>query len=136
MGKAFTKGQEVTILASWDNKGTVYYRDAIVHSCGQKQMVLTSAHTGEELGRHFRPVLGDIEQARAFWLGVFPRMTEEQAVASCLRAAGLVLKTERTFLAERKAKYSHNTGYIRCIEKDEAALHEPAALNRNDAKGR
>jgi hypothetical protein len=51
----FKKGQIVNLVKDWDGKGTVYIAPAIVHSCGKKQMVLTHAVTGVELGRHFRP---------------------------------------------------------------------------------
>ena len=56
MIKQFTKGQAVHLIHSWDDLGTFSVTPAIVHSCGSKQMVLTHAVSGQELGRHFRPV--------------------------------------------------------------------------------
>jgi hypothetical protein len=51
----FKKSQSVFLISSWNDKGRVQIVPAVVHSCGKKQMVLTNATTGEELGRHFRP---------------------------------------------------------------------------------
>lgn len=52
---AFKKGQEVTIIRKWSRDCTTYAQKAIVYSCGKKQMILTCAITGEELGRNFLP---------------------------------------------------------------------------------
>lgn len=55
MTKAFTKGQAVTIIRKWSKDCTAYAVKAVVYSCGTKQMVLTCATTGAELGRNFKP---------------------------------------------------------------------------------
>lgn len=130
MSKAFKKGQLVTYVASWDNKGTVTFRDAIVHSCGAKQMVLTDAATGKEMGRHFAPVLGSLDNVSAFnWGGTFPRMTEEEATAVCLKVGELVVKAEREHIAARRIQYaSASAGYHAALDKGEAELHEPRAM--------
>lgn len=55
MTKEFTKGQKVTIVANWNRLGDFTTREAIVYSCGKKQMILTDVTTGEEIGRNFKP---------------------------------------------------------------------------------
>jgi hypothetical protein len=125
MGKAFTKGQEVTQIADWDRKGTVTFRHAVVYSCGAKQMVLTDAETGEEMGRNFRPVVGEV-------CGTFPRMTDEEARAACLRAAEAILDYERAHY-NRCLSGGHSEAYNASVRKDLAALHEPRAISYGEA---
>lgn len=78
--KAFTKGQRVTLINSWNGKDIYSVTPAIVHSCGTKQMVLTHAETGEELGRHFRPV-------RQGWSDEIVLNVDEDAKAIALELA-------------------------------------------------
>ena len=127
MSKAFNKGDQVTLIGSWDNKGTVFYRDAVVHSCGKKQMVLTCAATGEELGRHYAPVCGDLAKVTSFnWIGVWPRLSREEAETLCLEAGALVVKAEREHLADRRERFADaSPGYFAALDKAEAELHEP-----------
>lgn len=126
MAKAFKKGDEVTYVSDWDRKGTAYYRQAIVYSCGTKQMVLTDAETGEEMGRHFRPVVGDL-------VGTFPRMTEAEAIEKCLAAGAAIV-------AKEAARYNHcltlgqSEGYNNAVRKDLAKLHEPRAVSYKEAQ--
>jgi hypothetical protein len=121
----FKKGDLVTYISDWDRKGTVTYRSAIVHSCGKKQMVLTCADSGEEMGRFFKPVRAEKGQ-----FGTFPRLTEEQAVEYGLAAAQGLLQYERerceTILAGPSARC--DSGYRAAIQKNLDALHEPRAL--------
>lgn len=132
MSKAFNKGDQVTLIGSWDNKGTVFYRNAVVHSCGKKQMVLTCATTGEELGRHYRPERGALEKVTGFnWVGVWPRLSREEAEALCLEVGALVVKANREHLAERRIRFADaEPGYFAALDKSEAELHEPRALDR------
>lgn len=131
MSKAFNKGDLVTLIGSWDNKGTVSYRDAIVHSCGKKQMVLTCATTGEELGRHYAPARGSLDKVTGFnWLGVWPRQSREEAEALCLEAGALVIKAVREHLAERRVRYADDKKFLAALDREEAQLHEPRALDR------
>lgn len=72
---AFKKNQNVFLIQSWNGKGEFQVVTAIVYSCGKKQMVLTDANTGRELGRNYLPtreqrarfdlVINDNEDARA-----------------------------------------------------------------------
>jgi hypothetical protein len=129
MTKAFTKGQEVTHIAAWNRSGTVYYRDAIVHSCGKVQMVLTDAETGEEMGRHFHP---GADRKYGF-AQTFPRMTKEEAVAKCLEVGAEVLVSERAHFARCLAS-NGSEGYNRSIQRDLDALPEtPAAVSYYEA---
>lgn len=128
MSKAFTKGQEVTYIAIWNRTGTAYYRNAIVHSCGNKQMVLTDAETGEEMGRHFHP---GADRKYGFEQ-TFPRMTEAEAVAKCLEIAAEYLAGERARF-ERCLASGQSEGYNNAVRKDLAALTEPKAVSYKDA---
>ena len=122
MSKAFKKGDAVTFISDWDRKGTVTFRDAIVHSCGKKQMILTDEQTGEEIGRHFKPEIGG-EMG-----GTFPRMTEEEAVAKGLEIAERVLAKEREHFARCLAG-NNGESYDNAIRKNIAALHEPRVIS-------
>lgn len=136
MSKAFKKGQQVTFIQSWDNKGTVTYRQAVVHSCGTKQMILIDELTSEEMGRHFRPELGDVSKVTAFnWNATFPRMSEEEAIALCLDAGAKVVAAERESIAAcRVRNVNAPATYHRALDRDEAALHEPRAVNYHAAR--
>lgn len=126
MAKAFAKGQEVTYIADWDHKGTVYFRHAVVYSCGMKQMVLTDAETGVEMGRHFSPQVGEI-------VGTFPRMSDDEARAACLRAAEVLLAKERAHFAQRLSVWGDDPGYAAAIQRNLDALHEPRATSYAEA---
>lgn len=125
MTAAFKKAQAVTYIADWDHKGTVTFRHAIVYSCGKKQMVLTDAATGEEMGRHFAPELGSLT-------GTFPRMTDDEARAACLKAAEAILEDQRARYAACLAR-GHGDAYNASIRKDLAKLHEPRAISHAEA---
>lgn len=127
MTKAFKKGDLVTYIDDWDRKGSTYYRHAVVYSCGKKQMVLTDAETGVEMGRNFRPErasgLGD--------QGTFPRLTEEEARAHGIALAEVIIERE----IER---YGHcltigaGDAYDSSIRKDIAQIHEPDTASYAD----
>lgn len=138
MTKAFTKGQEVTYISDWDRKGTVTYRHAVVYSCGKKQMVLTDAETGEEMGRHFAPDHGSLETVEmggyAFRMagGTFPRMTDEEAVEAGLKIAAAIQEYERQHYAQCLAG-NHSAGYYASIRKSLAELHDLRAISHAEA---
>ena len=96
--KNFVKGQEVTYISSWDGKGTFRFTHGIVYSAGQKQMILTDAVSGEEMGRNYRPYIGMV-------VGTFPRMTDAEATEACIKAAAGWLPTE---IASHKRLIAHN----------------------------
>lgn len=127
MTKAFNKGDLVTYIADWDRKGTVYFRHAVVYSCGKKQMVLTDAETGEEMGRHFAPVRGEDGAC-----GTFPRMTDEDARAACLKAAERILERERAHY-ERCLAAGNGADYDAAIRRNIEALHDPRAISHSEA---
>jgi hypothetical protein len=124
--KAFSKGDKATQIGSWDNKGTVFYRDVIVYSCGRKQMVLTDAITGEEIGRHFAPVIGSLDSIN--WCVTFPRMTEQQAVETCLIAGARIVELERVRMQDCIQRNSNDARYVASMQHDVDALHEPRAI--------
>jgi hypothetical protein len=125
MTSAFKKGQAVTLFSSWDDKGTIYYRQAVVYSCGQKQMVLTDALTGKEIGRNFRPVV-----ASGAALGTRPRMTDDDAAALCLDLAAAYLADQKASMEHSIAHYARGESdpYTQAMRRGIAALHEPRSL--------
>jgi len=124
MTKAFNKGDEVTYISDWDRKGTVFFRHAIVYSCGKKQMVLTDAETGEEMGRHFIPARAEIGNA-----GTFARMTDAEAAAAALALADNILVSETAHFERCLQNDTAGEGYKNSIRKSLAALHEPRAAS-------
>lgn len=131
MSKAFKKGELVTYVASWDNKGTFYFVQAIVHSCGAKQMVLTSEETGEEMGRHYSPKAGDVETLHmGNWGATFKRMTDAEAEALCLELAA---KVPSMWKAENERRRTHNENIGRTVLclYDLNEVHEPRAIKRS-----
>lgn len=133
---AFTKGQEVTILRSWDNKGTAYFINAIVHSCGKKQMVLIDAKTGEEMGRHFMPVLANEENLgkACRYEATFPRLSEEEATRIGLKMGALVISEEIAHAEACIRHYAGDEGYEAAVRKGLATLHEPRVIDRTGVK--
>jgi len=125
---AFKKGDAVTFIQDWNRKGAATYRHAVVYSCGKKQMVLTDAATGEEMGRHFAPKLGDD------FGGTFPRMTDAEAAAAALKVGERVI-------AREKAHFEHcltrdaSEGYLAAIRKDLAEIEAatPQGIEYADA---
>lgn len=128
--KAFKKGELVTYIANWDGKGTFYFIHAVVYSCGNKQMVLTSEETGREMGRTYAPELATIETRDRHtngYNGTYLRMTDEEAHAACIEVAGRFLVSERARLDACKANNGHHEGYSASIDRTIAMLHEPTA---------
>lgn len=133
MTKAFTKGQEVTYIASWDDKGSVFYRHAVVYSCGKKQMVLTDAVTGAEMGRNFKPEVGTTEtrwEGNCVYSagGTFPRVYGEELQALCLKIAEASLHQQRDHFA-RSLSGGWGESYDAVIRKQIAELHEPRVVD-------
>ena len=134
---AFKKGQEVTLITNWDSKGTFAYTHAVVYSCGQKQMVLTDAGNGREMGRNFAPAPGRLQAGieekggvAYHYLpgGTFPRMTDEEAEAACLQAGAAHNAYYAAYWEELKTKAWAHAPEV--MDKEIAALHEPCAVNR------
>jgi hypothetical protein len=132
MAKAFTKGDRVTLLIDWDLKGTVVFYDAIVHSCGKVQMVLTDAHTGEELGRHFQPAI-----ATGLEFGTRPEMQRDEIETLGLEiAAAELVKREAEILDFfERTKNSELSGKFAAKHRDEdlAKLHAPTVRTHAEA---
>lgn len=91
MAKEFKKGEAVTLVRNWNSKGEFAVTAAIVYSCGAKQMVLTDAETGYELGRNFLPTEKQYSRALVLKAGV-----DAQAVA---------LECAKKFIADEIAEY-------------------------------
>lgn len=124
MGKAFTKGQRVTVISDWDRKGTVCVRHATVHSCGTKVLRLTCDVTGDEFGDEYAPVVA--EQGRC---GVRPYLDGESLAVEAMAVATNQLEAERKYLTECR---DHNAAgpnpcrhYVAGMNASLAALHYP-----------
>jgi len=134
--KAFAKGDLVTCISNWDDKGTTMIRDAVVHSCGLKRMILTDAETGEEFGEEYYRPQNALEAGTLD--GVFPRLTEEDATRRGLDYAASFLAGIREIWEGHIVRNSHDAGYCRSIRQDIDELHEPrvdsySRVNAEDA---
>lgn len=137
MAKAFKKDQLVTFISDYDRKGTVYFVNAIVYSCGNKQMVLINEATGQEMGRHFKPTLGNIEvvyggpnEVIGFPGGTFPRMTKEEAIEVGMKIAANIQQYNIARLNRCIEMNGTNAGYVAAIRKDLDALHELTVIEK------
>lgn len=124
MTKAFKKGDEATLIASWDRKGTVCTRQVIVHSCGKKQMVLIDAESGKEIGRHFKP-----HRAGPGEFGVRPRITGDELREEALACAAAEREREEAHFARCLAG-GHGEDYDAAIRKEMAELHDFEVIDR------
>lgn len=126
--KAFKKGDRVTYIANYNRKGLFVFRQAVVHSCGKVQMVLTDAKTGEEMGRHFKPQVGNEHG------GTFPAMTDAEAVAKCEELAAAFLVNESAKLRRLSETGAENgEGYARAMLKNLDELGEPRGIDYHEA---
>lgn len=116
----FTKGQEVYITGSWDDRGTFYIFTRVVGSWGKKQAHIT--HTdGTPCGRFSRVYVDQVAGK------VFPATIGLEAMkAEALRQATEWLatrnaQTERS-IAGYKAQYNgtEESGYVKALRKDMA----------------
>lgn len=124
MGKAFTKGQRVTVIGDWDRKGTVWVRHATVHSCGTKVLRLTCEENGDEFGHELFPV-----EAMPGRVGVRPYIAGLAMEVEAMAVAVHQLEEERKHLTECRDRNANSTTpcrhYIGAMNKSLAALHEP-----------
>lgn len=127
MTKAFNKGDAVTFISDWDRMGTTFFRHAIVYACGKKQMVLTDAETGEEMGRHFIPVRAEIGRS-----GTFARMTDAEATAAALALAENIIASETAQFERCLQNDTAGEGYKNAIRKNLTALHAPRAASHRE----
>ena len=125
--KAFKKGDRVTRICDWDGRGTVAIREAIVHSCGAKRLILTDAESGEEIGRNFRPVRSDPSERVSRWGGdlIFPMLPREEAITIALESGALIAANEKASGELKLKNNSDQTGYCNAIRSMIADLHEP-----------
>jgi len=117
----FKKFQEVTLIQSWDDKGTVSFEHAIVEACGKKQMTLRHID-GTMLGRNFLPTREQYSRAI-----VVP--TSEFTETLALAHAEEILAYQRAHFARCLANKCGDA-YDRSIRKDIAELHEPRVIQR------
>jgi hypothetical protein len=123
--KTFTKGQPVTFLQNWDDKGTVRIVGLTVYSCGKKQMVLVDDVGAKFEGRRFYP--GETQHS---YSRVVARLTKDDAVAAALALGAEIVAAERDRKEQLIARYDfgEQAGYTKAMRRDIAALHEPRAV--------
>ena len=117
------KGDKVTMIKSWDERGTVAYYQAEVLSWGKiRATLIQESNTAR---RFCTPKVATNNEQ-----GIYPRMTDEAAEAMCLIVG-------RNVAAERKAQWekdieqnSHNAFYVAAIQKQINELHEPKAIKK------
>lgn len=112
MNKQFIKGQKVTYFGPWNNKGVVSYTHAIVHSCGNKQMILVCEATGNEMGRHFSPRAGEPGGS-----GTFPRVSDSATKLHGFKLAR-DFKEKRISSLESYIAKSDNPYYIKSVREE------------------
>ena len=132
--KAFKKGDRVTLIRSWDGRGTAYYNQAIVHSCGLKRLILTDEETGKELGRDFPPLNAADDPVP---LGLSNSNVYHRLEGAALVAVGEELakaEVERAREAFEKAieTYPDDHGYCRVMARKLARLHEPRIFSESE----
>lgn len=128
MAGIFKKGERVTYVADWDSRGTFYFIQAFVHSCGGKKVVLYNAETQQLLGRHFRPEIGIIQGVGRQTNGIFKQMSDDEAHAVCLAEAASYLAWRRQTIADSIEKSASGSLYAKAMEKQLAELHEPMSM--------
>lgn len=133
MAKVFNKGDLVTHITNWDRRGTFIFQTAVVYSAGMKQMVLTDEPTGEEMGRNYKPVIGDDDGT-----GTFHRMTDAEARAHCLKLGAAwipsFIDSHEKMIAFNKERWPESgPGYENCMRRDIEQLHDPVGISYEEA---
>ena len=121
--KRFTKGDAVTVIRSWDGKGTYTFEHSTIYSCGKVQMVLTDSEG-------FRG-----ERVYANDPSIVARGTDAEMVAQGVSRAVKFLE-DKTAQYERRIAYEVKTGqetFINGIRESLAALHAPRCINISEA---
>ena len=125
--KVFTKGQAVTYIVNFDDKGLFVFRQAVVYSCGKKQMVLTDAATGEEMGRHYRPEVGGEHG------GTFQALDQAAAIAKCEDLARAYLAKISQFYLEASKNLGFGEAYAEHMAEKLQELGEARGMDYADA---
>jgi hypothetical protein len=121
MAKAFKKGDRVTVISSWDSKGTVSVRHATVHSCGVKVLRLTCDITGDEFGHDRSPVVAAPGEC-----GVHPFIDEASLEAAATVVAIAYIEKQKAHFDDCIARNRDgNHHYLRHMAEEKAAIHEP-----------
>ena len=134
--KHFNKGDRVTLVQLWSRTtGAFYSREAVVYSCGAKQMVLTDAETGVEIGRNFRP---EPEQYGDGIVIKTPGIAAAREMALAMSADWLVAEIERKRNAiERTAAQGYSSpGYVKAMQDDIDNLLKQVPSHLTYAEGR
>ena len=124
---AFKKGDQVTLYQRYNNLGALRVTHCVVHSCGKKQMVLTDLTSGEEVGRHFKPVNG--EGWTNEW--VLPTVDAEATEAKALELAQLSIDREVAHLTRRlewAQTSDQSEHYIRATSEELALPRAPRII--------
>ena len=138
MTKAFKKGDEVTLIGSWDSKGTIWVREAIVGSCGTKRMALMDAETGACLGRNFEPVRATESAVLDNWkVLTFSRLPSVEGHEIAMECGAKTVGSRRAILEARIENLRNGTEvatykdvYLKHRIEELEALHEPRVMYR------
>lgn len=133
--KDFTKGQKVVFISEWNRTGTYTYRRAIVHACGNKQMTLIDAKTGEMMGRNYAPTRAGIgiNDGLLYTEGTWEDISDEEAIALCEKFAAESIERNREFYTRMINDESKCIHYRKSIQKSLNALHEPRGIEYHEA---
>jgi len=123
--KNFKKGQLVTYIQSVDDRGTFFFRQAEVISCGNKVMALRDTVTGENMGNHFRPTLG------GDYGGTFPQLSNEEAVSTATEIAYVYTADQAGRFLKSMKEDQYGKAYTDCMREKLAELHPPEILEYN-----
>ena len=99
----FTKGQPVTFLQSWDDKGTVSIHELFVYSCGRKQMILVNAAGEKFAGQFFSPDGNDARRQ------VHPRLGKAEAEAAAIALGNEIIAAQRAYMESKLTNPAYHT---------------------------
>lgn len=123
----YTKGQAVTVIRDWDNKGTYTYQFCTVVAAGKKNLILADAKTGEALGANFRAYSDRT---------VIDGHCKDTAIAACLKGANELLASLAKRWEFELAKYESgdtNTAVLCYLAANIMGCVPPRAIERKDA---
>lgn len=126
----FNKGSPVHIIGSYNFQAQIFVRRAVVHSCGEKQMVLVDQATGKAIGCHFQPRQQQTEYRR-----VLANLTDVQA--ECVAEAmcdevrlAEIERCERAISAYQRRCPSHDDSYVLAMKREIEAIRADQPLVR------
>lgn len=118
-----SKGNKLYLFGNWDRKGTFYYEPVTVHSAGKK-IIRLMRENGNLIGSEFSR---EHEGVTFHFLSI----ECENPEAYILPFAERFLEREKARLESCIARNSDKPVYIKAIQSEIAALHEPRVERHN-----